>query len=173
MIKWFKKSMKKYEDKQNNKVVKSYEKYKAIPANKEFKRMNAIASVFVDIGLCKGYDKYKADYIGGYSLMEDTKKGVEFTVLENNLVFNYIDGREIPLNKIVSVELKTEQEIKHSVTLTRLLAVGLLALAIPKKKAHTLHYLVINLGNESIVLAGENLGKAYSMLYKLINDKEL
>lgn len=174
MFKWFREQMEKYENKANDKVVKALKAYKQVPADKTFKRQNKLEDIFVAILTAKGYGTAKADYIGGYYLMEDPKKDIKITIVDNTLIFRYEDGILIDIDKIKEVSLNSREQIRHRVTVTRLVTAGVLALAIPKREVEILQYLVIkfmdNGTEQEIVLAGQNLGNLYSELYKKVEN---
>lgn len=172
MIKWFKEQMKKAEQRGNDKVVTALEKYKEVPADKKFKKANKLEDIFIAIMTAKGYGTAKADYIGGYYLMEEPKKDVKITIVDNTLIFRYEEGILIDIDNIKEVSLNSREQIKHRVTATRILTAGVLALAIPKREAEVLQYLVIkfmdNGREQEIVLAGQNLGQLHAELYKRV-----
>lgn len=172
MFKWFKNQMEKYENKANDKVVMALEKYREVPADKKFKRISKLEDIFVAIMTAKGYGTAKANYIGGYYLMEEPKKDVKITIVKNTLIFKYEDGILIDIDDIKEVSLNSKEQIRHRVTVTRLVTAGVLALAIPKREAEVLQYLVIkfmdNGREQEIVLAGQNLGNLHSELYKRV-----
>lgn len=174
MFKWFKEQMINYDNKANNKVVQALEKYRQVPADKKFKRANKLEDIFIAIRTAKGYDTVKADYIGGYYLMTEPKKDMKITVVEDTLIFRYEDGILINIDSITEVSLNSEEQVKHRITATRILTAGVLALAIPKREAEILQYLVIkfidNNGlDQELILAGKSLGALHSELYKRVN----
>lgn len=173
MFKWFKEQMTNYDNKANNKVVQALEKYRQVPADKKFKRADKLQDIFIAIKTAKGYDTVKADYIGGYYLMTEPKKDMKITIVDNTLIFRYEDGILIDIDNIIEVSLNSEEQIRHRVTVTRLVTAGILALAIPKREAEILQYLAIkftdNGAEQELVLAGKSLGALYSDLYKRIN----
>lgn len=162
-----------YDNKANNKVVQALEKYRQVPADKKFKRADKLQDIFIAIKTAKGYDTVKADYIGGYYLMTEPKKDMKITIVDNTLIFRYEDGILIDIDNIIEVSLNSEEQIRHRVTVTRLVTAGILALAIPKREAEILQYLAIkftdNGAEQELVLAGKSLGALYSDLYKRIN----
>ena len=173
MFKWFREQMEKTEKKGNDKVVKALEKYKEVPADKKFKKFSKLEDIFVAIMTAKGYGTAKADYIGGYYLMEEPKKDVKITIVDNTLIFRYEDGILIDIDNIKEVSLNSKEQIRHRVTVTRLVTAGVLALAIPKREAEVLQYLVIKFidtdnREQEIVLAGQSLGNLHAELYKRV-----
>lgn len=174
MIKWFKEQVKKTEQKGNDKVLKALEVYKQTPADKKFKRSLKLDDIFIAIMTAKGYDKVKADYIGGFYLMEEPRKNIDITIVDNTLIFKYEDGILIDISNIIEVSLNSEEQIRHRVTATRILTAGVLALAIPKREAEILQYLVIkfmdNGKEQELLLAGKSLGKLHAELYKRIEN---
>lgn len=173
MFKWFKEQMDKADKRAGAKVVTALEKYKEVPTDKRFKRQNKLEDIFIAIKTAKGYGTAEADYIGGYYLMEEPKKGVKITIVDNTLIFKYEDGILIDIDKIKEVSLNSKEQIRHRVTVTRLVTAGVLALAIPKREAEILQYLVIKFidtdnKEQEIVLAGESLGNLHSELYKRV-----
>lgn len=173
MLKWFKEQMKKSDQKANDKVVTALAKYREIPADKKFKRMNKLEDIFVAIMTAKGYGTVKADYIGGYYLMEKPQKDMKITIVDNTLIFRYEDGILIDIDNITEVSINSREQISHRITVTRLVMAGVLALAIPKKRVDILQYLVIkfidNGTEQELVLAGENLGQLHAELYKRVD----
>lgn len=172
MFKWFREQITKADNRANDKVIKALQIYKEIPADKPFKKANKIENIFIAIKTAKGYEISTADYIGGFYKMEDAKKEVKITIVDDTLILKYNDGILILINDIVEVSINSKEQISHRVTATRFLATGLLALAIPKKRVDILQYLVIkfkdNGTEQEIILAGENLGNLYSELYKRV-----
>ena len=176
MFKWFREQLEKSDIRANKRVVTALEKYREVPVDKKFKRRDKLEEIFVAIMTAKGYGTVKADYIGGYYLMEEPKKGVKITIVDNTLIFKYEDGILIDIDRIKEVTLNSREQIRHRVTVTRLVTAGVLALAIPKREAEILQYLVIkfidtNNKEQEIVLAGENLGNLHSVLYSRIENK--
>lgn len=173
MIKWFKKQMTNYENKNTNKVITAIEKYKEIPADKKLKRTNKLIDIFVAVKIAKEYEIFEANYIGGYYLMEKPKKNLKSTIVNDTFILDYEDGILIDIDKIKDITLNTEEQIRHRVTVTRLVTAGILALAIPKREAEIMQYLVINFEEngleQELVLAGKNLGRLHAELYKRVN----
>lgn len=81
-------------------------------------------------------------------------KGVDGVALDGNLFINdvgvlfktIISNKSIyiPLETIVSIEAKTDEEVSRDVTLGRLLMVGVFAFGMKKKKVTKSHFLIIN-----------------------------
>jgi len=73
---------------------------------------------------------------------------IEFQIKNNNTIYfrkeNINTGMEIPISKLLKYEIKTESEIRHDVTLTRLLTLGIFAFGIKKKSKIEEQFLIIS-----------------------------
>jgi len=84
----------------------------------------------------------------------------------------------IPLNKVISYKIETKKEIEERVTLPRLLAFGIYALAIPKIDINIEKYLVIEVEELTniltLVFGGPAIKKVFQIIreYKLNNQSE-
>ena len=62
---------------------------------------------------------------------------IQFQIKNNNTIYfrkeNINTGMEIPISNLLKYEVKTESEIKHDVTLIRLLTLGIFAFGVKKK----------------------------------------
>ena len=62
---------------------------------------------------------------------------IQFQIKNNNTIYfrkeNINTGMEIPISNLLKYEVKTESEIRHDVTLTRLLTLGIFAFGVKKK----------------------------------------
>ena len=86
-------------------------------------------------------------HLGGHPYLSANEE-VYFQIRKNNTIFFYKEnsntGKEIPINQITRYELKTESEIQKDVTLTRLLALGVLAFGLKKKTEINNAYLILS-----------------------------
>lgn len=77
---------------------------------------------------------------------------------------------KIPMESISNVSIKTDEQISKDVTLTRLLAVGVLAFGLKKKNKHTVNYLIIEYVDSSInctaVFSGDKVPQLNSDIFK-------
>lgn len=97
------------------------------------------------------------DYLGGHpdlmtngqGMFSVNKTGLLFVAtLSNNAIF-------IPINDVIKAEFKTDEQISKDVTLTRLLAFGIFAFGMKKKRREVTNYLIVTItvaGIEGTVL---------------------
>lgn len=85
--------------------------------------------------LCFGgsYPLVKVDYIGGHPSNPENKNGCPVVAIPQGLLVEAIDPL-ITKEEIKGVELKTEEEVSKDVTLTRMVAFGIYALALKEGK---------------------------------------
>lgn len=173
---WFtegnKKSMEKIQnihEKNNNKVDRYIE---------EFLNSTGIAK-----GLAKGkllgtnrvsrtYPQYKVDYIGGHYEAPEGKDDIEVIVLQQGLFLSdFMDL--VPYEEIKDVQFKTESEIQSDVTLTRMIAFGVHALAMKKKKKVVINYLILDCEKNgmkySMAFGGDNVASLYKEVFKSVS----
>lgn len=92
------------------------------------------------------------DYVGGVDLLFDRTKCL-ITLFDDRMEFNFNFKKDmnfyIPINNIIDVKGKTEEQISKDVTLSRLLLTGILAFGLKKTKIKNRKFLVIthNLNN--------------------------
>ena len=84
-------------------------------------------------------------YMGGHPDINKTCKGI-LTVNNDKIIFRggMLSKFEIPIQEVTNNNLQTQEQISHNVTLTRLLAFGVFAFGMKKKKVDTTQYLVIS-----------------------------
>lgn len=130
----------------------------------------AKGKLFGTNGISKSYPQTKVDYIGGHYEAPEGKEDVEVIILPQGVLL-YHFNEIIPHGEIKAVQFKTESEIKSDVTLTRMLAFGVYALALKKKKKVVTEYLVLTCEKNgleySMAFAGKGTQKVYSELFKM------
>ena len=84
------------------------------------------------------------------------------------IIRGFRKGIVIPYESIINISLKTEEQISKDVTLTRLIAMGVLAFGAKKKTKNITNYLIVNYLNNGIectaVFTGETLPKVVSQI---------
>lgn len=113
-------------------------------------------------------------YEGGHPDLAFEASGI-LRVDEDELRFQYGGFTlnkvlNIPFEEIVSAEVKTEEQISKDVTLTRLLAFGIFAFGLKKKRVTKQSYLVVNFVRSGIegaaIFSGDKLAQLQSNLTK-------
>jgi len=83
---------------------------------------------------------------GHPSLKEDDP--IFFQIRNNNTIYIYKEsaniGVEIPISNLTKYEVKTESEIRHDVTLGRLLTLGIFAFGVKKKSKIEEQFLLLS-----------------------------
>ncbi len=116
------------------------------------------------------------EYLGGSPRITEMSSGY-IKPRENVLAFTCQDGGKsvyTKWNAIKSVEVKTHEQITNDVTLGRVLALGVFALAAKKQNVHTKQYLVIHCEEEGVnydmLFTGEGIGTLASRINKALID---
>ena len=172
---WFaegnKKSMEKIQniqEKNNNKVDRYIEEFLNSTG---IAKGSAKGKLIGTNGVSRTYPQYKVDYIGGHYEAPEGKDDIEVIVLPQGLFLsNFMDL--VPYEEIKDVQFKTEAEVQSDVTLTRMIAFGVYALAMKKKKRVVTNYLILSCEKNgmkySMAFGGENVGSLYRELFKKV-----
>lgn len=121
--------------------------------------------------LTLAYPVYKVDYVGGHPTQPQGKEDIKAMVIPQGIVLNNIDD-VILFEEIKKVSFKSESEIQKDVTLTRMIAFGLYALALQKKRKVVTNYLILECEKGgltySIAFGGDNskVSSMYSEVFK-------
>jgi len=79
---------------------------------------------------------------------------IQFQIKNNNTIYfckeNINTGMEISISNLLKYEVKTKSEIKHDVTLTRLLTLGIFAFGVKKKSKIEEQFLIISYTQNNI-----------------------
>lgn len=118
-------------------------------------------------------------YLGGRpSILPSQEVRVLYIDSENITIRDIENVYNIPLSKVISYRIESKKEIEERVTLTRFLAFGIFALAIPKIDINIEKYLVIEVeeltGIFTLVFSGPAIKKVFQIIYdyKLNNQSE-
>ena len=88
-----------------------------------------------------------AKYLGGFPTVSSDDKRVELTVKKDGIVFNFL-GRKpmqfISKKDLLGAEIKSESQITEDISLGRVLAFGVIGLAMKKKNTVNKNYLMIS-----------------------------
>lgn len=92
----------------------------------------------------KDINKLSAKYNGGYSNLL-MRGSITLKIVEDKVMFKQLwkTYHTLDVRCIKDVQFKTEEEVSKDVTLTRLLAVGVFALALKKRRVTNRYYVVI------------------------------
>lgn len=86
-------------------------------------------------------------YLGGFPTVSSDDKRVELTVKDNGVVFNFL-GRKpmqfISKKDLLNAEVRSESQITEDISLGRVLAFGVVGLAMKKKNTVNKNYLVVS-----------------------------
>lgn len=104
-------------------------------------------------------------HLGGYPYLQQNDK-IRIKVKKDNIeIYRYgyeqLIGNPIPISQIKNIQIKNEEEIQKDVTLTRLLALGIFAFALPKKTS---------INNQYLFLQYEEKGVNINCLFKSTNN---
>lgn len=117
------------------------------------------------------YPRFKADYVGGHPTNPEGKQNCHITVIPQGLIVEAVDSL-ITKEEIKGVEIKSEEEVSKDVTLTRMVAFGIYALALKKEKRTVKNYLILkcvkNGFEYSMAFAGDDVNSLYKELFKVI-----
>lgn len=127
-------------------------------------------------------------YVGGHVDQDEVVNGCHFISKENSFIFyQWLDKTNLPIekfsikkNNIKSITVEDVSSIEKSITLGRVLLVGVFALAWQKKKKNDLFFIIINWNdgkfNHSTTFSFEgvnsslNANSSRNKLIKLINE---
>jgi hypothetical protein len=115
-------------------------------------------------------------YYGGLNEITD-RRGVGMLLMEREyLLLNFVNPSKelkIPLEKIIDVSTKMQDEISRDVTLSRLFLVGVLAFGLKKERHNIQKFLLINYlddkAEEKTIILGDN--KHPENAYVVIKDE--
>lgn len=89
----------------------------------------------------------KIKHLNGHPYLKENDS-ILFQIRNNKTIYfrkeNTDIGTEIPISKLIRYEVKTESEIRHDVTLGRLLALGIFAFGVKKKSRYEEQFLIIS-----------------------------
>lgn len=121
------------------------ERKKLKEGKKQYKEIEKSGGVPITTGIGK--------YLGGHPNLLNSFEGI-IIVKKNGIFieesFSPVNYLHIPIEKIISAEFKTDKEISKDVTLTRLLTIGVFALAFKKKRVEETNYLILTYDEEGI-----------------------
>lgn len=113
-------------------------------------------------------------YLGGHpSITPSQEVRVLYIDSENISIRDIENVYNIPLNKVLSYRIESKKEIEERVTLARLLAFGIFALAIPKIDINIEKYLVIEVEELTNILTLVFSGPAIKKVFQIIYDSKL
>ena len=121
--------------------------------------------------LTLAYPVYKVDYVGGHPSQPQGKEDIKVMVIPQGLVLSNVDD-VILFEEIKNISFKSETEIQKDVTLTRMIAFGVYALALKKKKKVVSNFLILECEKGelvySIAFGGDNpkVSSLYSEVFK-------
>lgn len=113
-------------------------------------------------------------YLGGHpSIPPSQEVRVLYIDSENISIRDIENVYNIPLSKVISYRIESKKEIEERVTLPRLLAFGIYALAIPKIDINIEKYLVIEVEELTNILTLVFSGPAIKKVFQIIHDYKL
>lgn len=109
-------------------------------------------------------------YLGGHPRIPPSQEVRVLYIDSKNISIRDIENvYNIPLNKVISYRIESKKEIEERVTLARVLAFGIFALAIPKIDINIEKYLVIEVeeltGILTLVFSGPAIKKVFQIIY--------
>lgn len=117
------------------------------------------------------YPRFKVDYIGGHYEAPEGKEDVNVMLIQQGIILKDIEDI-ISYEEIKNIQFKTESEVQSDVTLTRMVAFGVYALAMKKKKKVVTNYLILNCEHSgmkySMAFAGDDVSMLYKELFKKV-----
>lgn len=115
------------------------------------------------------------EYKGGHPLI--TKEGKANIEIYNSKIAIecFMTRHEIDFKNILNVNYETQDQMEKRITATRLLTLGVFALAFKKKKKTTEKFLTVDFRDENdieitVVFSGSNVSNAYSIIYSALSD---
>lgn len=117
------------------------------------------------------YPTFKVDYIGGHYEAPEGKEDINVMLIPCGIILKDIEDI-ISYTEIKDIQFKTESEVQSDVTLTRMVAFGVYALAMKKKKKVVTNYLILNCEHGgmkySMAFAGDDVSMLYKELFKKV-----
>lgn len=112
-------------------------------------------------------------YKGGHPSLTSEKDC--FIIANNSSITIKIGSASatIPINQISGCRMETQDQLERRITATRLLAIGVFALAFKKKKINTEKYLTIDFSDNNgisntVLFSGKGVPKAHSAIYQIM-----
>ena len=110
-------------------------------------------------------------YLGGHPSITPSQEVRVLYIDSYNITIRDIENvYNIPFSKVISYRIETKKEIEERVTLPRLLAFGIYALAIPKVDINIEKYLVIEVEELTniltLVFSGPAIKKVFQIIYE-------
>ncbi len=113
-------------------------------------------------------------YLGGHPSIPPSQEVRVLYIDSENITIRDIENvYNIPLSKVISYRIESKKEIEEKVTLPRLLAFGIYALAIPKIDINIEKYLVIEVEELTNILTLVFSGPAIKKVFQIIHDYKL
>lgn len=113
-------------------------------------------------------------YLGGHPSIPPSQEVRVLYIDSENITIRDIENvYNIPISKVISYKIETKKEIEERVTLPRLLAFGIYALAIPKIDINIEKYLVIEVEELTNILTLVFSGPAIKKVFQIIHDYKL
>ena len=139
------------------------------PASTEEEKAEAIGHIANSVV----FEKESVDYVGGHYNIGGSKENINVIFIPSGILLSsWTVGEYISWEEIKSLDIKTEEEISKDVTLTRLVAFGVYALALKKKRKKVSNFLVINCEKNgltySVVLAGKTVHLVYKKMFNIM-----
>lgn len=93
----------------------------------------------------KDINEISGKYGGGYANVS-AKGSLKLKIIGDKLIFKQLwkTYHTLEIKNIIDVHYKSEQEISKDVTLTRLLALGIFAFGLKKKRTNNSYYIIIS-----------------------------
>jgi hypothetical protein len=117
-------------------------------------------------------------HMGGHPYLQSNDI-ILFQIRNNNTIYfhkeNSDTGKEISISELTRYEVKTETDIRHDVTLTRLLTLGIFAFGVKKKTKTEEQFLILSYIQNNVVIdcmfkrkySGTQIGNIISTITKL------
>lgn len=124
-----------------------------------------------ELGLLDDVQLGKLEYKGGHPALPK-EKDCNLKITNENLTISYGFTNEATINfeNILGLHFETADQISHRITATRILTLGVFALAFKKKKKSTEKYFTIDFRDNDIentvVIGGKNAQIAHSKTYE-------
>lgn len=100
----------------------------------------------IQVNTNKDTNSVSGEYKGGYIKLSGNMDNLKLELSGNKLLFKGFlkTFHSLDLRNITDVQLKTEEQVRNDVTLTRLLAFGIFAFGLKKKIKDSSYYLIIS-----------------------------
>ena len=124
-----------------------------------------------ELGLLDDVQLNKLEYKGGHPALPKEKE-CSLKITNENLTISYGFTKEatIAFENVSGLHFETADQISHRITATRILALGVFALAFKKKKKNTEKYFTIDFNDNgmenTVVIGGKNAQIAHSKTYE-------